>query len=134
MPIVELFGREYTIPFDPEVIAGYQYRGVNVAPDPGTKPDQINAEALQIKTHLDKLWADQEMRTVPGNRLNRNFSPPSVDEGMTADGGHPLSTIPKGNNELMLRKVLPTPKTRFNLRDIVPAPGVGFKKPLSTDL
>ncbi|MCX5819738.1 MAG: hypothetical protein NT047_07490 [Deltaproteobacteria bacterium] len=121
MPIAELFGREYTIPFDPEVIAGLSYRGIFVGPDPGTKPDQINAEVLQIKTHLDKLWADQKMRTVPsGMETKPRIENPPVQEEAPPGNGFPMPQFQGAAKKFTAMKTMPTPKTTFNLRDITP--------------
>lgn len=135
MPIVELFGREYKVPFDPEILAGYQYRGIPVSPDPGTKLDQINAEALQIKTFTDKLWADQQMRTVPsGLETKPKIENPPVDEGFETGMSFRMPQFQGGAKKFTAMKTMPTPKTTFHLRDIAPPPGIGFKKPNSIEL
>lgn len=131
MPIVELFGREVTIPFNPEVIADYQYRGFSVYPDPGTTEDQINAEALQIKTFTDKLWADQQIRTVPGGVETRpSIQNPPVQEGFERKTFND-EDMPQfqGGKKFTAMKTMPTPKTTFHLRDIA-----NIRRPLVVDL
>lgn len=130
MPIVNLFGREYVIPFDPEGVANLLYRGINVFPDEHADEKQRAMEQKAIDGHLAKLWKDEKLRTVPGRNETSDFSPPVIDEGMTAGGKTRLSTT-RGNTKLSIMKTMPTPMTTFNLRDIVPDE---YKKPNSIEL
>jgi hypothetical protein len=120
MPTVELFGREYTIPFDPEVIAGLQYKGLNVFPDQGIDQDQINAEALAIKPHLDKLWQDQKLRTVPGGMETPpgRIENPPVKEQFETGMSFAMPQFQGPAKKFTAMKTMPTPKTSFHLRDI----------------
>jgi hypothetical protein len=132
MPIMELYGREYAIPFDAEGIANLLYRGIKVYPDEKTDGKQLAVEQETINGHLGKLWKDEKMRTVPsGLETKPGIENPPAAEGerKTFNDGDMLQF--QGGKKFTAMKTMPTPKTNFNLREIAVD---RFKKPMSTDM
>jgi hypothetical protein len=129
MPIMELFGREYAIPYDPEGIANLMFRGIKVFPDDGADEKQLATEQKAINGPLYKLWGDKKLRTVPGGRQTDKPVNPSIEEGFETGERFEMPQF-QGKKNFTGMNVLPTPKTQFNLRDIAP----DTRKPLVTEM
>jgi len=117
MPKIRIGNKEATIPFDPLKLATLIYHGFQVYPDDDADTESIEREGILINKHLEKLWKDQGIKTIPKQTEPRRlFGSPErprsmPDSGFTRKQGIELP-------ETTFEDVVPNPFNKYDILNI----------------
>ncbi len=149
MPVVDHpdLGQFY-IPFDPAVIANYQFNGIQVFPDPGAAPARLELENELIRMRQTELWQKQLHRVAPNvyksPRPDPGLSPsipdrPGMAERLIEESIEGAGRFPfrggQAPGQGVIRQVLPNPTVSFT-GDEVPGDYLlrrALKPPISSE-